>query len=196
MIQLQFQGAARTVTGSMHMLTVGGKTILLDCGIYHGRRQEAYERNSRFPFDPSSLAAVTLSHAHIDHSGNLPGLVKRGFRGPVYCTHATKSLCEVMLKDSSYIQERDVEFINKRHKAKGLPEIDPLYTQNDVEETIPLLQGIDYSTTFAVEDGIECRFEDAGHILGSASMVLALRENSYTCRLGFTGDLGRPGLPI
>ena len=196
MIQLQFQGAARTVTGSMHMLTVGGKTILLDCGIYHGRRQEAYERNSRFPFDPSSLAAVILSHAHIDHSGNLPGLVKQGFRGPIYCTHATKSLCEVMLKDSAYIQERDVEFINKRHKAKGLPEIEPLYTQNDVEETIPLLQGTDYSTTFSAEDGIECRFEDAGHILGSASMLLSLRENSHICRLGFTGDLGRPGLPI
>jgi metallo-beta-lactamase family protein len=196
MIQLQFQGAARTVTGSMHMLTVGGKTVLLDCGIYHGRRQEAHERNSRFPFDPSSIAAVILSHAHIDHSGNLPGLVRQGFRGPIYATHATKSLCEVMLKDSAHIQERDAEFITKRHKAKGLPPVEPLYTQEDVENTLPLFQGTDYSRTFTAEDGIECRFEDAGHILGSASLALSLRENSHSCKLVFTGDLGRSKLPI
>jgi len=180
----------------MHMLTVAGKTILLDCGIYHGRRQEAFERNSRFPFDPSSIAAVVLSHAHIDHSGNLPGLVKQGFRGPIYCTHATKSLCEVMLTDSAHIQERDVEFINKKHRAKGFPTIQPLYTQEDVAQTIPLFQGNDYSKTFTVVDGIDCRFEDAGHILGSASLSLSLRENSCTHTLGFTGDLGRPNLPI
>src|SRR5512143_1021821 len=109
-MHLQFQGAARTVTGSMHMVTVGGTTILLDCGIYHGRRDEAWARNSAFPFDPSGIAAVVLSHAHIDHSGNLPGLVRQGFHGPIYSTHATRSLCAVMLKDSAYIQERDREY--------------------------------------------------------------------------------------
>ena len=193
---LQFQGAARTVTGSMHMLTVAGQTILLDCGIYHGRREEARQRNSEFPFDPSSIRAVVLSHAHIDHSGNLPGLVKQGFRGPIYCTHATQSLCEVMLRDSAYIQERDAEFITKQHRKKGLPPVTPLYTQDDVEETLPLFRGVDYSRPFRVADGIECRFEDAGHILGSASVLLGLRENGTTRTLAFTGDLGRPNLPI
>ncbi len=196
MIQLQFQGAARTVTGSMHMLTVGGRTILLDCGMYHGRRKEAYEQNSRFSFEPSAIDAVVLSHAHIDHSGNLPGLVKQGFRGPIYSTHATRNLCEVMLKDSAYIQERDAEFVTKKHRAKGLPTVEPLYTQEDVDQTIPLFQGVDYSQTFAVEEGIDCRFEDAGHILGSASAALSLREDSLRRTLVFTGDLGRPRLPI
>lgn len=195
-MHLQFQGAARTVTGSMHMLTVAGQTILLDCGIYHGRREEARLRNSEFPFDPASVKAVVLSHAHIDHSGNLPGLVRQGFRGPIYCTHATQSLCEVMLKDSAYIQERDAEFITRQHRKKGLPPVAPLYLQEDVDEALPLFRGVDYSRSFRVADGIECRFEDAGHILGSASVSLRLRENGTTQTLAFTGDLGRPHLPI
>jgi metallo-beta-lactamase family protein len=195
-MNIQFQGAARTVTGSMHMVTVGGKTILLDCGIYHGHRDEAQKRNAHFPFDPASISAVVLSHAHIDHSGNLPGLVRQGFRGPIYATHATKSLCAVMLKDSAFIQEKDAEFVNKRNQKKGLPLVTPLYTEDDVDETMPLFQGVDYSRTFAVGEGMDCRFEDAGHILGSASVALTLRENSTTCRLVFTGDLGRPNLPI
>jgi metallo-beta-lactamase family protein len=195
-MHLQFQGAARTVTGSMHMLTVQGKTILLDCGIYHGRREEAWLRNSTFPFDPSTLDAVVLSHAHIDHSGNLPGLVRRGFHGPIYCTRATRDLCSVMLKDSAFIQQRDMEFINRRHKQKGLPPVEPLYDENDVDATVPLMQGVEYSQTFDVTDGISCRFEDAGHILGSASVALTLQEGSTVRRLAFTGDLGRPNLPI
>ncbi|HCV41967.1 MAG TPA: MBL fold metallo-hydrolase [Bacteroidetes bacterium] len=195
-MHLQFHGAARTVTGSMHMLTVAGKTFLLDCGIYHGRRDEARDRNRYFPFDPSTISAVVLSHAHIDHSGNLPGLVKQGFQGPIYCTKATKSLCEVMLKDSAFIQEKDAEFINKKHKKKHLSPVEPLYTEQDVDETLPLLQGIDYSTEFPVSDEIRCRYEDAGHILGSAAVSLSLQENSLTRTLAFTGDLGRPHLPI
>jgi metallo-beta-lactamase family protein len=178
------------------MLTVGGATILLDCGIYHGRRLEAWQRNSTFPFDPSSIDALVLSHAHIDHSGNIPGLVKQGFRGSIHCTHATRSLCEVMLRDSAYIQQRDVEFINKKHRRKGLPLVEPLYDEADVDATIPLLQGEDYSLPVEVADGITYRFEDAGHILGSASVALTLRENSHVRRLVFTGDLGRPNLPI
>ncbi len=193
---LQFQGAARTVTGSMHMLTVGGTTVLLDCGTYHGRREEARERNCHFPFDPSSIHAVVLSHAHIDHSGNLPRLVKMGFRGRIYCTGATKSLCEVMLKDSAFIQEKDAEFLNKRNGTKHSVPVEPVYTEKDVDATLPLLQGIEYSSTFRVAEGIECRFEDAGHILGSASVALTLKENGRTLRLAFTGDLGRPNLPI
>jgi len=195
-MHLQFQGAAGTVTGSMHVLTVGGRTVLLDCGIYHGRRDESRERNSHFPFDPSAIEAVVLSHAHIDHSGNLPTLVNQGFRGPIFCTSATKNLCEVMLRDSAFIQEKDAEFLNKKMKRQGKPPVIPLYTQEDVDATIPLLRGLPYSSPFDVIDGIRCRFEDAGHILGSASVALTLREGSQTLRLAFTGDLGRPNLPI
>jgi metallo-beta-lactamase family protein len=193
---LEFQGAARTVTGSMHLLTVNGNTILLDCGMYHGRREEARVRNSTFPFDPSAITAVVLSHAHIDHSGNLPTLVRQGFHGTIYCTKATASLCAVMLKDSAYIQERDAEYISKQHKKKGLPAVTPLYSQEDAAEALALFQGMDYGERFTVEEGIDCRFEDAGHILGSASVALTLREKSSTVALAFTGDLGRPHLPI
>jgi metallo-beta-lactamase family protein len=195
-MQLEFQGAARTVTGSMHVLTVGNRTILLDCGTYHGRREESRERNSRFPFDPSTISAVVLSHAHIDHSGNLPTLVRQGFRGPIICTHATHDLCAVMLKDSAYIQERDAAFITKKHKTSGLPPVEPIYTQEDVDETLTLFRGVNYGDTTAVTDGVECRFEDAGHILGSALVALTLREHAHTVGLAFTGDLGRSNLPI
>jgi metallo-beta-lactamase family protein len=195
-MHIQFWGAARTVTGSMHLLTIGRKRVLLDCGIYHGRREEAFRRNREFPFDPSSIDAVLLSHAHIDHSGNLPGLIKQGFHGPIFCTGATKSLCEVMLKDSAYIQEKDAEFVNKRHRKKGVPPVEPLYTEDDVRDTLPLLQPVEYATPFDVTDGMRCRFEDAGHILGSAGMSLTLRQNGRTTTLAYTGDLGRPNLPI
>ena len=195
-IELEFWGATRTVTGSMHLLHAGGRRVLLDCGIYHGRREEAFERNSEFPFDPAAIDAVILSHAHIDHSGNLPGLVKQGFRGPIFCTAATRSLCEVMFRDSAYIQLRDTEFINKRHMKKRLPPVEPLYTEEDVDNTVPLLQGRPYGTAFDVLDGVQCRFEDAGHILGSAALSLHLRENGTSTGLVFTGDLGRPHLPI
>ncbi len=186
----------RLPTGRIIDDSLSGKTILLDCGIYHGRRDEARRVNENFPFDPRSIHAVVLSHAHIDHSGNLPTLVKQGFRGPIYCTKATKSLCEVMLKDSGHIQEKDIEFVNKKNKKKGLPPVEPLYTKEDVEDTIPLFKGQDYATTFEVVDGIEARFEDAGHILGSAAVALTLKENGKTVTLAFTGDLGRPKLPI
>ncbi|MBI5472758.1 MAG: MBL fold metallo-hydrolase [Ignavibacteriae bacterium] len=195
-MQIQFQGAARTVTGSMHVLTVNGKTILLDCGTYHGRREESRKRNEIFPFDPSSIDAVVLSHAHIDHSGNLPTLVKQGFHGAIYATLATKDLCNVMLRDSAHIQEKDAEFVNKKHLKKRLPPVAPLYTIDDAEDTITLFQGIKYGEEFPVVDGIDARFEDAGHILGSASVSLTLRENGKKVMLAFTGDLGRPRLPI
>ncbi len=195
-MHIHFHGAARTVTGSLHILSVGGKTILLDCGIYHGRRDEARERNRSFPFDPSRIDAVVLSHAHIDHSGNLPTLVRQGFSGPIYCTKATADLCAVMLKDSAHIQEKDVEYVNKKHAKKHLPPVEPLYTQEDADATIPLFVGKEYSDEFVVAEGITARFEDAGHILGSAGVALTLRENGTTVTLAFTGDLGRPQLPI
>jgi metallo-beta-lactamase family protein len=180
----------------MHVVFVGAKTVLLDCGTYHGRREEARLRNSEFPFDPLFIDAVVLSHAHIDHSGNLPSLVKQGFRGPIYCTHATKSLCSVMLRDSAFIQERDAEYINKRHRNSGKPPVAPVYTRDDAEATIPLLQGVDYGKAFEVAEGIVCRFEDAGHILGSASVALTLQGGGKRTTVAFTGDLGRPHLPV
>ncbi|MDH4068959.1 MAG: MBL fold metallo-hydrolase [Ignavibacteria bacterium] len=195
-MHIQFHGAARTVTGSMHLLQVGDQNILLDCGIYHGRREEARKRNRELPFEASQIDAVVLSHAHIDHSGNLPGLVRQGFSGPIFATHATKSLCHVMLMDSAYIQQRDAEYLNKRKKRKGLPLIEPLYTEEDVRSTSSLMTGVDYGRTIDIVAGIEARFVDAGHILGSASVLLTLREGGETIRLAFTGDLGRPNLPI
>jgi len=195
-MELEFQGAARTVTGSMHLVRVGNRRILLDCGLFQGHRDEARKINSEFPFAVDSIDAVVVSHAHIDHTGNLPGFVRQGYRGPVFCTRATTDLLSVMLRDSAFIQERDAEFINKKHRRKWLPPVTPLYTRDDVEETLPLLHGFDYETSFDVTDGIACRFEDAGHILGSASLMLTLRENGTTRNLAFTGDLGRTGLPI
>jgi metallo-beta-lactamase family protein len=195
-MQIQFQGAARTVTGSMHVLSVKGTTVLLDCGTYHGPRDESRQRNSNFPFNPASIDAVVLSHAHIDHSGNLPTLVKQGFRGRIYSTNATKDLCDVMLRDSAFIQEKDAEFITRKHQKKRLPPVEPLYTTDDVEQTMSLFAGVKYQTTFNVVEGIEARFADAGHILGSAAVSLTLREKGKTLTLAFTGDLGRPKLPI
>jgi metallo-beta-lactamase family protein len=123
---IQFLGAARTVTGSMHLISANGTRILLDCGMFQGKRSEAYERNRNFPFNPADIDAVMLSHAHIDHAGNLPNLVKNGFRGPIYATGATRDLCNIMLYDSAYIQERDIEYVNKKHQKKNEPPVQPL----------------------------------------------------------------------
>ncbi len=195
-MEIEFQGAARTVTGSMHVIHVGNRRVLLDCGLFQGHRDEARKINSAFPFAVDSIDAVVISHAHIDHTGNLPGFVRQGYRGPVFCTQATKDLLGVMLRDSAFIQERDAEFINKKHRKKWLPPVTPLYTREDVEETLPLLRGCNYGAAFDVTDGVSCRYEDAGHILGSASLMLTLREQGVQTRLAFTGDLGRNGLPI
>lgn len=195
-MELEFQGAARTVTGSMHVVHAGNRRILLDCGLFQGHRDEARRINSEFPFAVDSIDAVVLSHAHIDHTGNLPGLVRQGFRGPVFCTKATRDLLGVMLRDSAFIQERDAEFINKKHRKKWLAPVTPLYTREDVEETLPLLRGRDYAASFDVTDGVSCRYVDAGHILGSASLMLTLQDHGAQVKLAFTGDLGRCGLPI
>lgn len=193
---IQFFGAARSVTGSMHVVRANGSTVLLDCGLFQGKRAEAFERNRNFPFDPASIDAVILSHAHIDHAGNLPNLVKHGYRGPIYSTSATRDLCNIMLYDSAYLQERDVEFVNKRHKKKHEPLVQPLYTADDVDETIDQFVGIGYRQQFQVAPGIAIKFFDAGHILGSASVLLEIDEKGKTTKLGFTGDLGRKNMPI
>jgi metallo-beta-lactamase family protein len=199
-MQLQFIGATRTVTGSAHILHINGKTLLLDCGLFQGRRSQSIDRNRTFAFDPSTIDAVILSHAHIDHAGNLPNLVKRGFSGSIFCTPATRDLCQIMLMDSAFIQERDCEYVNKRHQKQHLPPAEPLYTVEDVPPALRLFSPVPYRTPFHVIDGVECQFFDAGHILGSASLALTLEEQKNGSRtkkmLGFTGDLGRPNLPI
>ncbi|NUM70921.1 MAG: MBL fold metallo-hydrolase [Ignavibacteriaceae bacterium] len=197
MTTLQFIGAAGTVTGSMHLLEVKGKKILLDCGLYQGKRKEAYEINKSFEyFHPSEIDIVILSHAHIDHAGNLPNLVKQGFRGNIYCTFATKDLATLMLQDSAHIQEKDVEFVNKKRKKQGKNLFEPLYTQEDVVETIRMFIGVNYHHPKEILPGVEMTFYDAGHILGSAVTYLKIKDGKNTIQLGFSGDLGRPNMPI
>jgi len=196
-MQIQFVGADRTVTGSMHHLIINGKNYLLDCGMFQGKRKEAFEINRNFDlFNPKDIDALILSHAHIDHLGNIPTLVKLGFQGPVYCTSATKDLAAVMLRDSAHIQEKDVEFVNKKRKKQGKNPFEPLYTASDAENVIPLLQEKKYHEEFEIDSNVKVKFFDAGHILGSAITFLSIKENNNSIDFAFSGDLGRPNLPI
>jgi len=202
-MNVTFHGAAQTVTGSQHLVCVQGRDYLLDCGQYQGRRKEAEARNRNLPFRASSIEAVMLSHAHIDHSGNLPMLVKSGFNGPVYSSPATADLCVPMLTDSAGIHEKDAAFLNKRRarrKAVGMQvgeeDVQPLYTVEDAERTFPLFRTVPLHTPADIGPGVVYETWDAGHILGSTCMALTLTENGRTVRLGFSGDVGRTGLPI
>ncbi|HLT23503.1 MAG TPA: MBL fold metallo-hydrolase [Ignavibacteria bacterium] len=198
-MKLKFCGADRTVTGSQHLLEINGKKILLDCGLYQGRREEAYQINKNFLFDPSELHCVVLSHAHIDHSGNLPTLYRKGFNRNVYSTPATRDLCAIMLQDSAFLQEKDVEYVNKKRLKKGESKFNPLYTIADVRPVMENFKAMPYNNKFYI-DGLDGKvgvtFIDAGHILGSAQVILNLEEKGKKIRFGFTGDLGRPNLPI
>jgi metallo-beta-lactamase family protein len=195
-MRVQFWGAAGTVTGSMHLLEVNGRKILLDCGLYQGRRKEAFERNRNLPFAPSEIDAVVLSHAHIDHSGNLPSLVRAGFSGPIYSTSATRDLCAYMLIDSAHLQENDVKYVNKRRRKQGKKPFEPLYTKEDAMKTLKSFHSIDYDRSFEPLPGVTVTFRDAGHILGSAIVMVEANEKGRTSRLVFSGDVGRKGLPI
>lgn len=200
-MEITFHGAAQTVTGSQHLLSLNGSRVLLDCGLYQGSRKEAEVRNRTFLHDPRALDAVVLSHAHIDHSGLLPMLVKKGFRGPIYATAATADLCRYMLLDSGRIQESDAEYLNRRARKRGQPEtFEPLYTQADAEAALKLFRATRYKTPINVAPGLEATFMDAGHILGSASVVLEVSEQrepgTRRYRLAFSGDIGRMNLPI
>jgi metallo-beta-lactamase family protein len=195
-MKLQFLGAARTVTGSMHLLTVNGTRILLECGLYQGRRKEAFERNRKLPFDARSIDAMVLSHAHIDHSGNIPSLVKNGFRGNIFTTPASRDLCSAMLRDAGHIQEYDVYYLNKRRARQNLPPLEPLYTVDDATESLKSFVSLGYGRTLPIAPGVTLTFHDAGHILGSAVVVLDIEENGQKRRLVFSGDLGRKDMPI
>lgn len=185
------------MTGSKHLITFNGKKILLDCGMFQGRREESDEKNKNFLFDPKEIDSVILSHAHIDHSGCLPLLLKQGFMGPIYSTHATRDLCNHMLLDSAFIQEREVEWLKKKKKYKDNPP-EPLYTLDDAEQVLHLFHAVNYEQSFVVEDGVVATFYDAGHILGSALVHLMFydKDTKKRLNLAFTGDLGRKGLPI
>ena len=196
-MQIQFIGADRTVTGSMHYLSVNSHKVLLDCGLYQGKRKEAFEINRNFEFfDPAEINCLVLSHAHIDHCGNIPSLVKKGFKGKIFCTPATADLVNVMLKDSAHIQEKDVEFVNKRRKKQGKNLFEPLYTLEDAENALELIEEVSYHDELEIVPGVKIKFFDAGHILGSALTSITISENGNTTSLAFTGDLGRPNLPI
>lgn len=194
-MKIQFIGAARTVTGSQHLLTINNKKILLECGLFQGRRKDTYEKNKNFSFDPKEIDTLILSHAHIDHSGNIPHLVKDGFRGPIYSTSATKDLCEIMLKDSAYLQQRDIEWLNKKNK-KHLPD-ETLYSIEDVDAAIQYFVPVNYNTATEIFPGVTAYFQDAGHILGSAGIFLEIEEeNGKKINFGFSGDIGRYDTPI
>jgi len=194
-LKIQFIGAARTVTGSQHLLTINNKKILLECGLFQGRRKDTYEKNKNFSFDPKEIDTLILSHAHIDHSGNIPHLVKDGFRGPIYSTSATKDLCEIMLKDSAYLQQRDIEWLNKKNK-KHIPD-ESLYSIEDVDAAIQYFVPVNYNTATEIFPGVTAYFQDAGHILGSAGIFLEIEEeNGKKINFGFSGDIGRYDTPI
>jgi metallo-beta-lactamase family protein len=195
MIKITFTGAAGSVTGSRHLIEFDNKKIILDCGLYQGRRKDTYERNLNFPFEPASIDSLVLSHSHIDHIGNVPNLVKQGFKGDIHCTNATADLVGIMLMDSAHIQENDVGFVNKIRNKHNQPPIEPLYTREDIPPVIDLITGHAYNRAFSVE-GLRAIFRDAGHIIGSAITVLNFNEPGGPISLCYTGDLGRPNLPI
>ena len=193
-MKLTFCGAAGTTTGSQHLLEVNGKRILLDCGLYQGSRNHAYEVNCCFPhFDPKSIDAVILSHAHIDHSGNLPNLARHGFTGNIHTTHATRDLCQIMLADSARIQESDIQWLNKHRRREGLQDVTPLYSEQDAEHCLRQFVTIAYDRPMQVCDGVTVTFIDAGHILGSAQVLLDIddKADGKKKRFLFSGDVGR-----
>lgn len=191
-MKIAFHGAARTVTGSKHLLTLAnGKQILLDCGMFQGMGKQTDVLNRNFGFDAEKVDILVLSHAHIDHSGLIPKLVKEGFKGKIYCTPATRDLCGILLEDSAQIQEDDVRYTNKKRAAEGQPYLKPLYTKEDAAAAMQLFEQREYGDWFRIDEDVDVLFTDAGHIIGSAAVHLKIRENGRETRLTFSGDVGR-----
>jgi metallo-beta-lactamase family protein len=195
-IKVQIFGAAEEVTGSCHLVTVGNRRILLDCGLIQGRRKDEERNKDPFPFDPASIDAVVLSHAHIDHSGRLPMLVKAGFSGPIYTHRASRDLCRIMLKDSAFLNEKDIEWENRKRLRKGLMPVEALYTVEDARLAMSRFKGLVYRKKVRILPEVMLRLNDAGHILGSSIVELWLEDEGQVRKLVFSGDLGRPGMPI
>lgn len=195
-MDLRFLGAAQTVTGSQHLLSINGKKLMLDCGLYQGHRQEAIQRNRTFHFDLHELDAVILSHAHMDHSGNLPNLAKFGYRGPIHAQRASAHLTRIMLEDSARIQESDAEHMNKRWGKEGKPPVHPLYTTADALQAAGQFVEQEYDVPFEPVPGVQATLVEAGHILGSTAIVLDIEEKGRKSRFWFSGDVGRPELAL
>ena len=195
-ITIQIFGAAEEVTGSCHLVTVGNRRILLDCGLIQGRARDEERNKEPFPFDPKSIDAVVLSHAHIDHSGRIPMLVKAGFNGPIYTHRASRDLCRIMLKDSAFLNEKDVEWENRKRLRKGLKRVEALYTVADAQLAMTQFKGLVYQKKVRILPNVTLRLNDAGHILGSSIVELWLEDGGHMRKLVFSGDLGRPGMPI
>jgi metallo-beta-lactamase family protein len=195
-MKLQFLGATERVTGSCYLITVGGRRVLLDCGQFQGNDEDQALNGAPLPVDAEQIDAVVLSHAHIDHSGRLPLLRKNGFRGPIYTHRASRSLCAIMLRDSGYLHEKDVEWENRKRDRKGLPHLEPLYTQADGEAVMQQFRGLRYGEKTEVLPGLTVRFGNAGHILGSAVVELWLTESDQTRKIAFSGDLGYRDAPL
>jgi len=194
-MKITFFGAAGEVTGSQHLLETANLRILLDCGLFQGHRLDAWKKNSQFRCDPRNLDGVILSHAHIDHCGNLPGLYKAGFRGPIFCTDATADVAAAMLRDAIHIQKEDARYIRK-HLEPGHPPVDPLYEDEHVRNVVRLFEPLDYGEWHDLSPEFRLRFADAGHILGSAITEMQIQDKGDMRRVVFTGDLGRRGLPL
>lgn len=192
-MKVHFFGATRTTTGSMFLLEINGQRILLECGLFQGRRADTLERNRSFPFSAGDVDSVILSHAHIDHCGNLPNLCRRGFSGNIYCTFATRDLASILLEDSAEIQRADAAFVSRKRAKQDLPPVEPLYSAVDAEKAIRQFVALNYDRTLPVGDGISVTFRDAGHILGSAQVVLDIQEGGRKFRYLFSGDIGRGG---
>lgn len=195
-MKVKFCGATRTTTGSMFLLKVNDQKILLECGLYQGKRSESNDRNKNFPFDPKQVDLAILSHSHIDHCGNFPNLVKQGFKGNIFCTHATRDLAGIMLEDSARIQQHDAEYVSKKRAKKGEPPVQPLYSVEDAAQAVRQFVSLNYDRPMNIADGVKLTFSDAGHILGSAQVILDIKEGDKEIRYLFTGDIGRGGHAI
>ena len=192
-MRIHFLGATRTTTGSMYLIEVNQQRLLLECGLFQGKRDESIERNRTFPFQAAQIDAVVLSHAHIDHCGNLPNLCRQGFTGNIFCTFATRDLASIMLVDSAEIQRADAEYLSRKRAKRNLPPVEPLYAAGDADKAVRQFVAINYDRPMPVADGVSVTFRDAGHILGSAQVVLDVREAGRRFRYLFSGDVGRGG---
>lgn len=193
MMKIKFLGAAREVTGSKHLITIeNGKKILLDCGMFQGKGMETEAMNRNLGFDPGEIDHIILTHAHIDHSGLIPYLYKLGFRGSVICTNATRDLCSIMLADSGHIHESDVKWYNKRRIAKGLDPVEPIYTEKEARACMELFIGVAHNRKFNIDNNLQVKFTNTGHMLGSGVATLYITGNGETTVIGYTGDIGRP----
>lgn len=195
-MKIQFHGAAGEVTGSCHLVDVAGHSVLLDCGLVQGNRKEVLRNRQPFPFDPKQIDALVLSHAHIDHSGRIPALVKAGFTGLIYAHPATRDLCRILLKDSAYLNEKETEWENRKRERKGIARLEPLYTQADAAYAMKQFKPLPYDRSKVILPGVQVTLRDAGHILGSAIVEVLLEEHGEQRKIVFSGDLGHAGAPI